>query len=141
MPYDDDPANIKAVQSALDARLGWFAGPVYHGSYPLSLKARLGDRLPEFTDAEIAVVKGSSDFFGLNTYTTNLVKAGGNDELNGFIKTTFTRPDGTELGIQGHPPWLQCYPPGFRQASIQEAFRRFNLVVYSLASQLHLEDI
>lgn len=32
----------------------------------------LGDRLPEFTPAELAVVTGSSDFYGMNTYTTNL---------------------------------------------------------------------
>ena len=46
--------------------------PVYLGYYPASVKALLGDRLPEFTDEEIAVVKGSSDFFGLNTYSSSL---------------------------------------------------------------------
>jgi beta-glucosidase len=32
----------------------------------------LGDRMPDFTPDEWAVVKGSSDFYGMNTYTTNL---------------------------------------------------------------------
>jgi beta-glucosidase len=32
----------------------------------------LGDRMPNFTPQEWALVKGSSDFYGMNTYTTNL---------------------------------------------------------------------
>ena len=36
------------------------------------MKEMLGDRLPEFTPEELSVVKGSSDFYGMNTYTTNL---------------------------------------------------------------------
>lgn len=36
------------------------------------MKQMLGDRLPTFTDEELAVVTGSSDFYGMNTYTTNL---------------------------------------------------------------------
>ncbi|KAG6907815.1 hypothetical protein DXG01_007297 [Tephrocybe rancida] len=74
IPYDEnDGACIEAAQTAIDTRLGWFADPIYKGHYPASLAASLGDRLPKFTDAEIAVVKGSSDFFGINTYTTSLV--------------------------------------------------------------------
>lgn len=32
----------------------------------------LGDRMLDFTADEWALVKGSSDFYGMNTYTTNL---------------------------------------------------------------------
>ena len=47
--------------------------PIYKGHYPSSVKSLIGDRLPEFTETELAVVKDSSDFFGLNTYSTQLV--------------------------------------------------------------------
>ena len=32
----------------------------------------LGNRLPRFTPEERAIVLGSSEFYGMNTYTTNL---------------------------------------------------------------------
>ena len=88
------------------------------------MKEMLGDRLPRFTPEEIAVVHGSSEFHGMNTYTTNLcsactflyvsfyvltnvpmhmvaIEAGGDDEFQGKVEYTFTRPDGTQLGTQG----------------------------------------
>lgn len=46
--------------------------PIYLGQYPEYLKAMLGDRLPVFTREELMVVKDSSEFYGMNTYTTNL---------------------------------------------------------------------
>ena len=39
------------------------------------MKEMLGDRLPRFTPEELAVVTGSSEFYGMNTYTTNLCSA------------------------------------------------------------------
>ncbi|KIM42369.1 glycoside hydrolase family 1 protein [Hebeloma cylindrosporum] len=74
----------------------------------------LGDRLPGFTAEELSVVRGSSSFFRLNTYTSELVEEGGSDELSGNVKTTFIRPDGSQLGTQAHVPWLQDCPSGFR---------------------------
>lgn len=78
------------------------------------MKEVLGDRLPTFTPEEIALVHGSSDFYGMNTYTTCLVKNGGDDEFQGNTIYTFTRPDGTDLGCQAQCGWLQAYAPGFR---------------------------
>ncbi|PFH48414.1 glycoside hydrolase family 1 protein [Amanita thiersii Skay4041] len=114
MPYDDDPENIAAAQHALDFAIGWYADPVYLGHYPPYMREVLQDRLPSFTPAEWALIKGSSDFYGMNTYTTNLCRAGGDDEFQGLVDYTFTRPDGTQLGRQAHCAWLQDYPPGFR---------------------------
>jgi len=74
MPYDDTPENVEAAQHALDVAIGWFADPVYLGHYPPYMQQMLGNRLPQFTPAELAVVKGSSDFYGMNTYTTNLCR-------------------------------------------------------------------
>ena len=88
------------------------------------MKQVLGERLPEFTSEEWTIVKGSSDFYGMNTYTTNLcsrsprllylrkkaespqffIEAGGHDEFQGFVDYTFTRPDGSQLGTQGPYP-------------------------------------
>ncbi|KAF8876839.1 beta-glucosidase 1B [Infundibulicybe gibba] len=114
MPYDDNPENIEAAQHALDVAIGWYADPIYLGHYPTHMRNMLGDRLPQFTADELALVKGSSDFYGMNTYTTNLCRAGGDDEFQGLVDYTFTRPDGTQLGTQAHCAWLQDYPQGFR---------------------------
>jgi len=48
----------------MDAAVGWFADPIYLGGYPQSVIDRLGDRLPKFTEEEIKVVQGSSEFYG-----------------------------------------------------------------------------
>lgn len=48
--------------------------PIYKGDYSAFLKSAIGSRLPKFTVEELDVVKGSSDFFGLNTYTSSLVR-------------------------------------------------------------------
>ena len=66
------PSDADAAQHALDFAIGWYADPVYLGEYPAYMRQVLGDRLPEFTQAERALVWGSSDFYGMNTYTTNL---------------------------------------------------------------------
>ncbi|KAL4072306.1 glycoside hydrolase family 1 protein [Scleroderma citrinum] len=128
MPYNNSPENIAAAQHALDVA-GWFADAIYLGHYPDYMKEMLGDRLPTFTPEEMQVVSGSSDFYGVNTYTTNLCKAGGTDESQGLVDYTFSRPDGTQLGTQAHSSWLQDYPEGFRQL-LNYIWKRYKHPIY-----------
>ena len=69
-PLTDKPEDIAAAERALEFFLAWFADPIYKGDYPKVMKERLGERLPKFSEQEKEMIKGTSDFFGLNHYTT-----------------------------------------------------------------------
>jgi beta-glucosidase/6-phospho-beta-glucosidase/beta-galactosidase len=66
--------NIAAAERSIAFHLGWFADPVYKGDYPRIMKDRLGDRLPKFTEEQKKLLEGSSDFFGLNNYSSSFAK-------------------------------------------------------------------
>ncbi|KAF4040332.1 Glycosyl hydrolase family 1 [Phytophthora infestans] len=67
-------ANIAAAERSIAFHLGWLADPIYKGDYPQIMKDRLGDRLPVFTEEQKKLLKGSSDFFGLNNYSSAFAK-------------------------------------------------------------------
>lgn len=69
-PLTNSDLDKAAAERALAFFLAWFADPIYKGDYPSVMKERLGERLPKFTEAEKQMIKGTSDFFGLNHYTT-----------------------------------------------------------------------
>ncbi|CAN8070998.1 unnamed protein product [Agarophyton chilense] len=66
----EDPECRKGAERTLDFELGWFADPIYIGDYPQSMRETLGPRLPTFSEEEKALLRGSSEFFGLNHYST-----------------------------------------------------------------------
>ena len=70
-----NPKNTKDAEACERYQLfhlGIFADPVYFGDYPQTVREKLKERLPSFSDEEKAMLKGSSDFFGLNHYTSFL---------------------------------------------------------------------
>jgi len=71
-PRTDKAEDRKAAERGLEFFLSWFADPIYRGDYPESMRQYVGDRLPVFSEEERRKLVGSSDFFGLNHYTTML---------------------------------------------------------------------
>ncbi|KAF8849549.1 putative beta-glucosidase 34 [Acephala macrosclerotiorum] len=63
------PADIDAVARNYEFVLGWFGGPWRDGDYSPMLKQTLGSMLPNFTQAEKDLIKGSCDFFAIDGYT------------------------------------------------------------------------
>jgi beta-glucosidase/6-phospho-beta-glucosidase/beta-galactosidase len=68
----NNDADWDAAQRAMVFQLAWLADPIWFGDYPQEMKDRLGSRLPKFTREEQFLLKGSSDFFGLNHYSSLL---------------------------------------------------------------------
>lgn len=81
-------------------QLGWFAHPIFtkEGNYPKIMIDRIDalsleqgftkSRLPKFSTEEIESLKNTSDFFGINTYTSILVKKNINNTA-GFAVPSF----------------------------------------------------
>jgi beta-glucosidase/6-phospho-beta-glucosidase/beta-galactosidase len=73
-PASRSAEDIAAAQRFVEWYLAWFADVIYFGDYPPSMRQKLGDRLPRFTDDERDLfLANKPDFFGLNHYTTNMI--------------------------------------------------------------------
>ena len=48
--------------------------PLFYGHYPQTMKEIVGNRLPNFTKEERKLVKGSTDFIGINYYNSHYAK-------------------------------------------------------------------
>ena len=61
-PMDEfSPEDWYASDRAMQFSLGWFASPIFgSGDYPQVMKDIIGDRLPVFSDEEMADIKGNA---------------------------------------------------------------------------------
>ena len=84
-PKDDtDPSHVAMAERSQQFRLGYWAAPIFLGDYPDIVRHVIGNRseaqgfeasrLPPFSPEEKALLKGSVDFLGLNTYTSDLTE-------------------------------------------------------------------
>ncbi|XP_071833513.1 cytosolic beta-glucosidase-like [Apostichopus japonicus] len=108
IPEDPNkPEDVAAAERYMQFTAGWFAHAIFkNGDYPDTMKWQVGNksmaqgfeesRLPEFTEEEKGEIKGTYDFFGLNSYTSTVCRA----EVN----------TGTEPNYEGDQD-MQRYQP------------------------------
>jgi len=82
------------------------------------MRKQLGNRLPEFTPEDLALVKGSNDFFGLNSYGDNYIKnKDGEPDINDFsgnLEILDQNVNDEWIGPETGSAWLRPNPQGFR---------------------------
>ncbi|KAJ4842337.1 Beta-glucosidase 40 [Turnera subulata] len=123
-PATNSTNDTEAAQRAQDFQLGWFIEPLVLGDYPRSMRDRVGKRLPTFSKSDVALVKGSLDFVGINHYTTfyaqsndSLIGAVIGDLLNDSVADSgaVTLPFNPKpIGDRANSIWLYIVPQGMR---------------------------
>ncbi|KAK4626183.1 Beta-glucosidase 1B [Fulvia fulva] len=119
-PWDPaDPRDVQACQRKLEFTIGWFADPIYKGDYPASMRQQLGERLPEFSADEQALLHGSNDFYGMNHYTADYIRdiqdIPAEANSNGNVEILKVNKAGDTIGPETQSVWLRPYPVGFRK--------------------------
>ncbi|XP_049870133.1 myrosinase 1-like [Pectinophora gossypiella] len=130
-PHDSSkPEDHEAAERYLQMHFGIYAHPIYSktGDYPAIVRERVDNislhqgfarsRLPYFTLEEIDQLHGSSDFFGLNHYTTFLMAPSSFEET--WRVPSLDHDTGVRLTQNPNWPkpgadWFTVYPPGFRK--------------------------
>lgn len=119
-PWDsEDPKDREACDRKIEFAICWFGDPVYFGKYPDSMRKQLGDRLPEFTPEEAALVKGSNDFYGMNHYCAHYIRHRDTepelDDHVGNLDILHQNKKGEWIGPETQSVWLRPMPLGFRK--------------------------
>ncbi|XP_047004630.1 myrosinase 1-like [Schistocerca americana] len=126
-PSTDSAEDQEASERSLQFQLGEFAHPIFSsdGDYPPVMRQRIDansaaegrprSRLPSFTADEVAYIKGTSDFFGLNHYATSHAR----NKVVGAVPSK-EYDTGVELYLNQSLPhaateWLVVAPWGFRK--------------------------
>jgi beta-galactosidase len=104
-PFTDSPEDRAAAQRALEFYFGWFTDPVFFGKYPQSMVERVGDRLPKFTPEEQELLKGSTDFVGLNHYNTFIVADAGGKSVPPFPYANSGIVEDQDIQVTTNPDW------------------------------------
>jgi lactase-phlorizin hydrolase len=116
-------SDVEAAERAIQFKHGWFGSPVFFGKYPdvmrqyvdsASNSEGVPSRLPTFTQAESAEIRGTTDFLGLNHYTTTLCEAQA-DASPGWFGDQDVATHSDPSWPESSASWLKVVPWGFRK--------------------------
>ena len=109
-PLTDSDEDQAAAQRSMEFFLSWFSDPVWKGDYPAVMRERVGDRLPRFTAEEKNLLLGSSDFFGLNHYTTMYASEPAEEESEAAsVAGSGGVFDDQQVHLTVDPKWVQTH--------------------------------
>ncbi|RKO89365.1 beta-glucosidase 1A [Blyttiomyces helicus] len=119
--YPLDPtsaADADAAQRAMTYYFGWVNHPIWNGDYPPRMRKELGSLLPTFTAEEIALVKGSSDYYAFDGYTSGFATLDPtcNPKNSSSVSTPTNYNNGILIGSPTQGGWNFQVPDGFRAA-------------------------
>ncbi|KAJ8924346.1 hypothetical protein NQ315_007142 [Exocentrus adspersus] len=125
-PDSDSAADKEAAERKRMFEFGWYVHPIFVGDYPEVMRTRIAERskaegrdksrLPAFTAEEIAYIRGTHDYLGLNHYTTSMIKAAadspvGQTSFYNDISVNDYQKSEWQTAASG---WLKIVPWGLR---------------------------
>lgn len=144
--YSQKTEDKEAAARRLDFQLGWYLDPIYYGDYPKVMREKIGDRLPEFSEEDIELLRNSVDFVGLNHYTTRFIAhASESPEESDFYKAQQMKriekwEGGETIGEKAASEWLYVVPWGIRKVLNYIAQRYNNPPIYVTENGMDDED-
>ncbi|CAJ2678944.1 unnamed protein product [Trifolium pratense] len=118
VPYSSKSEDVVAAQRLMDFYWGWVLDPIFHGDYPKIMKKIVGNRLPKFTEKEKHMLKGSTDFIGVNYYTSHFARHEQNrtnvmfDNYDALAVSEVFNAEGKTLGYKDQYSMDYVYPEG-----------------------------
>uniref|UniRef100_A0A8C1GA35 Lactase n=1 Tax=Cyprinus carpio TaxID=7962 RepID=A0A8C1GA35_CYPCA len=122
-PYKQE--DVDAAMRVVQFMMGWFAHPVFNGDYSDLMKNIIRERslaagqpqsrLPEFTPAEVARIKGTHDYFGFNHYTTVLAFYVDFQNQEHYDADRGAAVISDRTWLESGSDWLKVNPMGFRK--------------------------
>ncbi|KAL3481507.1 glycoside hydrolase superfamily [Aspergillus californicus] len=135
-PWDPkEPKDHEAAERRMEFSFGWFGNPMMLAQdYPASMRAQLGDRLPAFTDAELALLREAElDFYGMNYYTSQFARhrstPAEDTDYKGNLDECQENKAGVSIGEPSGIWWLRSAPAGFRKHLVR-IHKKFGKPIY-----------
>ncbi|VAH66978.1 unnamed protein product [Triticum turgidum subsp. durum] len=146
-PMSDKMEDQAAAARRIDFQLGWFLDPIYFGDYPESMRQRVGEYLPKFSEKDRELMRNKIDFIGLNHYTTRIIGNRPNpqpQEIHFYQVEQIERSEkwssGEAIGERAASEWLLIVPWGIRKTINYIVKKYENPIIYITENGMDDED-